>query len=76
MEWPEDPEIKAELITLINEYRAQSIWFLREDFMPENDQEAVRTLEYIEKHADREGFIRARRLKQWFLLHTSKTSVD
>ncbi|MFC1582326.1 hypothetical protein ACFL4W_02185 [Planctomycetota bacterium] len=76
MEWLEDAEVKADLTALISEYRERSMWFLREDFMPSNDTEAVQVLEYIEKHADREGFKRARRLKQWFLHHTSKTSAD
>ena len=37
---------------LVDEYRTRCLWFLREDYYPQTMAEALRTLEYIERHGD------------------------
>lgn len=48
----------------MDEYRTRCLWFLREDFYPETQDEALRVLRYIERRGDREGFIRAARMRR------------
>ena len=68
-------EIKEQLAVLMRRYRSRCLWFLTEDFMPETPEQAMRVLEYIERYGDREGFIQARRLKQWLSPSISEASV-
>jgi hypothetical protein len=51
--------LEAELRSLVDEYRTSCLWFLRPDLYPETREEMLRVLREIEKHADREGFVRA-----------------
>ncbi len=60
-----------ELESLVNQYRSRCLWFIREDFVPRDREQAIRTLEYIERYGDRDGFLQARRLKTWLSQHTS-----
>ncbi|MBE3112437.1 MAG: hypothetical protein IMZ46_18340 [Acidobacteria bacterium] len=55
---------------LVDEYRVSCLWFLRPDYYPSTLQERLRTLAYIERHGDREGFRRAATLTRW-LSHSS-----
>jgi hypothetical protein len=57
--------LEAELRSLVDEYRTSCLWFLRPDLYPETREEMLRVLRAIEKHADREGFVRAARIRQW-----------
>jgi len=57
--------IEAEIRGLVDEYRTRCLWYLRPDFYPETREEMLRVLRQIEKHADREGFVRAARIRQW-----------
>lgn len=59
--------IEGELRELIDEYRARCLWFLRPDYYPETDSDALRTLERIQRHGDLAGFKRAGKLKQCLL---------
>ena len=52
------------------------LWFLAEDFVPETPEQAMRVLEYIEHYGDREGFVQARRLKQWLSPSINEASVS
>jgi len=58
-------EINTQLAELIERYRSRCLWFLAEDFVPDTPEQAMRVLEYIERYGDRDGFVQARRLKQW-----------
>jgi len=69
-------EIKEQLAILISRYRSRCLWFLAEDFVPETPEQAVRVLEYIERYGDRQGFVQARRLKQWLSPSISEASVN
>ncbi len=69
-------DIQNQLADLIGNYRSSCLWFLAEDFVPETRQQAMRVLTYIERYGDREGFVQARRLKQWLSLSTSDESVS
>ncbi|MBX7246838.1 MAG: hypothetical protein K1X53_15180 [Candidatus Sumerlaeaceae bacterium] len=60
---------------LVDEYRTQALWYLREDFYPETAEEACRTLEAIEKHADLAAFKRAAPLRQWLSRNSNEPSV-
>ncbi len=66
---------ESEVRTLVDSYRTQCLWFLREDFYPENAEEAVRVLQQIERNADLEGFRRAARLRAWLSPTTSAPSA-
>lgn len=59
------PPFEEELRALIDEYRTRCLWFLRPDYYPETRDETLRVLRQIEKHGDREGFVRAARLRRW-----------
>ena len=69
-------EIKKQLAALIGCYRSRCLWFLAEDFVPETPEQTVRVLEYIERYGDCEGFVQARRLKQWLSPSISEASVS
>jgi hypothetical protein len=62
---PLDPPLEAELRILVDEYRTRCLWFLRPDFYPETREAALRVLRHIERHGDREGFVRAGKLRRW-----------
>jgi hypothetical protein len=50
---------------LIEEYRDQCLWFLRQDYAPKTTAEIVRVLDFIEQYGDRAGFERAEEIKAW-----------
>jgi len=52
---------------LVGEYRATCLWYTPKGYRPSSDLERLRALESIERHADREGFKRARDLREWLL---------
>ena len=49
---------------LADAYRPQCLWFLKEDFHPQNTESAMRILSYIEKYGDRLAFEKANSLKK------------
>ncbi|MGH7786194.1 MAG: hypothetical protein ACRERC_04970 [Candidatus Binatia bacterium] len=61
---------------LVDEYRDQCLWFLRRDYYPTGRDEMLRTLAYIEQHADQQGFRRAAEIRQWLLRRSNAASVD
>ena len=69
-------DIEQQLVELIGRYRTRCLWFLAEDFVPDTPEQALRVLGYIERYGDREGFIRARRIKQWLSPSISEESVS
>jgi len=67
-------EAMAEIEKLVEKYRDQCLWFLRQDFIPRTTEEILHVLDLIERYGDRAGFERAQRLKQWLLLPTNAES--
>jgi hypothetical protein len=61
---------------LVDEYRVRCLWFMRPDYYPATQEERLRALSYIERHGDREAFIRAGKLRQWYSHRSSATSAD
>ena len=70
-----DSTFVSELRVLLEEYRAQCLWYLRDDHVPSAPADILRALEAIEARADRNGYVRARQLKRWLLQHSSAPSV-
>jgi hypothetical protein len=60
---------------LIDEYRTRCLWFLRSDYYPSTPEEQIRVLRYIERYGDREGFRRAREIRQWLSPSSSAPSA-
>lgn len=60
---------------LTDEYRLRCLWFLREDFYPQTVADALRVLDYIERHGDVEAFQKAATLRQWLSQNSSATSA-
>ncbi len=69
-------DIAKQLMELMGRYRSSCLWFLDEDFVPQTDEQALRVLGLIERYGDRDGFVQARRLKQWLSRSTSEDSVS
>lgn len=66
----------AAIDELVERYRTRCLWFLRRDFYPRDDAERVRVLSDIQRHGDREAFIRAAEAKQWLLQASSVPSAS
>lgn len=60
---------------LVDEYRTRCLWFLREDFYPQTPTDALRVLDYIERHGDVKAFQKAATLRQWLLQNSSEQSA-
>lgn len=69
-----DPVTEA-VDRLVDEYRHQCLWFLREDCHPSSPDARLRVLRYIERHGDREGYRRAAELRRWLSHRSSATSA-
>lgn len=67
--------LDAELRALVDEYRARCLWFLRPDLYPADCEQALRVLGHIETRGDREGFVRARRLRERLSASSSDRSA-
>ncbi|MCA1585726.1 MAG: hypothetical protein LC791_13490 [Acidobacteria bacterium] len=59
---------------LVDEYRLQCLWFLREDYYPAIDAERERVLRLIERHGSLEAFQRAATLRSWLSRRFSDAS--
>ena len=64
---PTKQEIDAAVNKLVEEYRLQCLWFAPRDYLPDSDEQRLRTLDNIERYGDREAFKRARELREWLL---------
>ena len=60
---------------LVEEYRQRGLWFLREDYYPRTDAERLKVLDSIQRHGDREAFLRAAEARRWFSPHSSEKSA-
>ena len=72
---PWNEPLEDELRALIDEYRTRCLWFLRRDLYPATREEALRVLRQIERHADRDGFVRAARIRRWLSPSSSEPSA-
>jgi hypothetical protein len=61
--------------TLTDEYRQRCLWFLRADYYPATPAEALRVLEYIERHGDLAAFQKVAPLKQWLSRNSNARSA-
>ena len=66
---------EAELCRLVDDYRAQCLWFLREGYYPETPQERERVLALIAQHGDQRAFRRVAEVRTWLLRPSSGTSA-
>lgn len=57
--------VPREVLELIAEARSTSLWFAPSDFVPADVPAAIRALEAIERHSNRELYVRARKLRAW-----------
>ena len=69
-----DPMIAA-VDEIVDQYRDQCLWFLRQDYYPATNAERLRMLDYIERYGDLDAYRRAARLKRWLLQSSSAPSA-
>lgn len=68
-------EAVREIDALVDECRDECLWFLRPGYYPADDEERLRVLDSIQRHADLARFKKAARLKAWLSLHSSSASA-
>lgn len=68
-------EILKQAHALIVENRVTCLWFLREDYLPEDREGLVRAMTYIERRGNRETYIKARKIREWLSRNFSETSA-
>ena len=69
-------EIADAVRRLVDEYRERCLWFIRADYYPQQPEEIRRTLDYIERHGDREAYRRAAEIRRWLSRRASASSAD
>jgi hypothetical protein len=72
---PHDPVVAA-IDELIDECRADALWFLKPDYYPATDDDRQRVLHEIQKHGTAELFQRAARLREWLSQRSSGASAN
>jgi hypothetical protein len=60
---------------LVDDYRDRCLWFLRADYYPEGPEDMLRTLDYIERHGDRQAYLRAAEIRKWLSRRSSASSA-
>jgi hypothetical protein len=68
-------EILQAIDRLVTEQRDRCLWFLRSDYVPEDDASRHRTLMYIQRHATREAALKAAELSRWLSQSSSDVSA-
>jgi hypothetical protein len=66
--------VMEEVRSLVSRARATCLWFMREDYTPQNASQAIACLEKIERRGDRDTYIQARGLKDWLLRNSNSQS--
>lgn len=66
---------KEEFRRLVDDYRSRCLWFLREDYYPENASASERVLDLIERHGDLQALRRVAAVRAWLLRNSSETSA-
>lgn len=69
------PAVAAALHALVDDYRARCLWFLRPDYYPASEAEALVVLAAVERHGDREAFQRSALIRQWLSPSSSAASA-
>jgi hypothetical protein len=69
------PGVADALRTLVDEYRATCLWFLREDYYPTSATECDVVLRYIERYGDLPALRRVAEIREWLSRHSNETSV-
>ena len=69
------PAATAALRALIDDYRDRCLWFLRLDYYPETQAEALLVLDAIDRHGDRAAFRRSSYVRQWLSPDSSAASA-
>ena len=64
-------EIDAAINRLVELNRLRCFWFAPGEYLPANDVQRLRALDHIERHGDREAFMRARELRDWLSHHSN-----
>ena len=60
---------------LVDDYRVQCLWFLRDDYYPANAAECERVLRLIERHGDLPAFRRVAEVREWLSRGSRGTPV-
>lgn len=71
----EAQQLERTIDALVDEYRDQCLWFLRQDFYPETVDQRLRVLQYIERYGDQTAYRRAAEARRWLLQSSSETSA-
>jgi hypothetical protein len=75
-ERPPLEEVLDDVRALVEEVRNSCLWFVDAAFSPATPDEAIRALRWIERHADRDTYVRARHLRAWLSQHSSEKSAN
>ena len=71
-----DAQARTRIRALVDTYRVRCLWSFRSDFYPETVGEAQRVLDAIERHGDREAFIRSAETKAWLSPNSNARSAS
>jgi hypothetical protein len=69
------PAAASALRALMDDYRDRCLWFLKPDYYPATEAEALRVLGAIERHGDRAGFQRSSEVRKWLSQGSSAASA-
>jgi hypothetical protein len=67
--------VMQNVCSLVDEYRQRCLWFLRDNYYPATATDALRMLQYIERHGDVAALRKVAPLKQWLLQHSNEESA-
>ena len=59
-----DSQLAGRIAALVRRYRTRCLWFIREDFVPDTAESALRILGYIERYGDREAWNQVKELRR------------
>jgi hypothetical protein len=60
---------------LVDEHRATCLWYLREDWLPRTESEALQALDAIARNGDLSAFQKAAELRTWLSRASNSTSA-
>jgi hypothetical protein len=67
---------EAAIRQLVERYRAQCLWFLRPDFVPQTADDVERVLQLIERYGDLEALRQVAAVRRWLSPPSSASSVS
>ena len=71
----ENDSVAEAINRLVDEYRHQCLWFLRDDYYPRSPADQLRVLEYIKRRGDRTAYRKAAAMQQWLSRSSSAPSA-